>query len=281
MRPTDENQHGSTRPNLLSGARRRFSEDDNLLARLERDSARQASGNRSRAAWYAVAAALVLLLIVVVGYVAYQNANTVRLTPVAQTSVGTDAAKTGARDGERATPQDPVSAPPAQAKAVPQVEAPATAPDNNVALPPLVLLQAHEVASIKPVTPAKLAEPPPPLSAPPTPVSTSAPLTPRTPTVHALAAAAPQVTPARTAPQVTPERTAPHAAPRPTALARTRKPAPATASAEAPIDTDVALLSAIIIHASSHAEERAQLESAAACARVGDKRCTGRPPAHP
>ena len=32
MRPTDENQHGSTRPNLLSGGRRRFSEDDNLFA---------------------------------------------------------------------------------------------------------------------------------------------------------------------------------------------------------------------------------------------------------
>lgn len=285
MRPTDENQHGSKRPNLLSGARRRFSEDDNLLARLERDSARQASGNRSRAAWYAAAASLVLLLIVVVGYMAYENASMVRLFPVAQAPAGGAVAASVTHEGVIAAAPDlpaelrnrdlalaqaqvPFQVPAPASPLLPRVDSaprppPAAHDSTAIGLPPLVLLQAHEVGSGKPVTPPGLANPAP-VAAPPVVAATAKPL---------FRDASPA------APVVTVPRAMPRAAPRPATPARTRKPAAAAPAGDVPVDTDVALLSAIIIHASSHAEERAQLDSAAACARAAEKRCASRPPA--
>jgi hypothetical protein len=47
---------------------------------------------------------------------------------------------------------------------------------------------------------------------------------------------------------------------------------------EPPVDTDVAVLSAIIIHDSAHAAEKAQLEAAAICARNIEKKCGNRIP---
>lgn len=271
MRPPDENQHGSTRPNLFSGARRHFSEDDNLLARLERDSARQASGNRSRAAWYVAAASLVLLLLVVVGYMAYENANTVRLLPVAQPATGPDTAMPAARRSDGAAAPDSSSNAPVQRNAPSHAEAPAFARDNAGPLPPLVLLHGDDAGPVKPALPERLAEAPKALMQlvipAPAPVQKIV-----KPALHDVIPAAPAPTQARVAFPTAPRIPAP---------VRTRKPAPARALAEAPVDTDVALLSAIIIHASSHADERAQLESAAACARVPEKRCPGRPSAQP
>ncbi|MDQ2820243.1 MAG: hypothetical protein M3Y65_07600 [Pseudomonadota bacterium] len=273
MRPTDENQHGSTRPNLLSGARRRFSEDDNLLARLERDSARQVSGNRSRTAWYVTAAVLLLLLIVVSGYLAYQNTNTVQLVPVVRAPLGTDAGSAPTRDSP-AAPHFPSSASP---QTLPGTEASPIAHANSVALPPLVLLQPHEVSTNPSALLARHAGAPPPM-----------------PAVASRPSAIPSATPA---PSMSMSATAPvqlairdvlppatlvsHIAPRIAAPARTHKPAPATPVAEPAVDTDVVLLSAIILHASSHAEERAQLALAAACARAPEKRCAGSARARP
>lgn len=272
MRPTDENQHGSTRPNLFSGARRRFSEDDNLLARLERDSARQASGSRSRVAWYVAAASLVLLLLVVVGYMAYENANIVRVLPVAQPPIGPDAAiaaTAAARRGDNAAMPDPQSNLPVQHNAPSHAEAPTVARADAGPVPPLVLLQAHDVDSVKPAPPEGLAVAPRPvmqLTVPaPAPVQKIV-----KPVLAALLPAAPPPVSSRVA-----STTAPRAA----VAARTRKSAPARAMEETPVDTDVALLSAIIIHASSHADERAQRESSAACARGAEKHCPGGPSA--
>lgn len=277
MRPTDENQHGSTRPNLLSGARRRFSEDDNLLARLERDSARQLSGNRSRTAWYVAAAVLLLLLIVVFAYLAYQNSNTVQLVPVVRASPGTDAGSAPTRDSAAASHFSSSAAP----QTLPGADAPPTAHANRVALPPLVLLQPREVSTNTSATPARHAGGPPPVL-PLAPRPLAIPSAATAPSMSATTSFKPairDVLPA--AARVAPATLVSHIAPRIAAPARTHKPVPASAVAEPAVDTDVVLLSAIILHASSHAEERAQLALAAACVRSPEKRCAGSAHARP
>lgn len=250
MRPPDENQTGSTRPNLLSGARRRFSGDDNILERLERDSARQASGNRSRAAWYAAAASLLLLLIVVVGWMAYESASTLRVVPMTRLPAERDHPVDAIvrTDGPR---EGAVMAP------LPALPHAAPAPDRTAAaatLPPLVLLPADDMAARKPVA-----------AAPPSVAAPRAPAAPR---------------PAPVAQQqATPTRAVPRAAA--VAVARQRTPVASNPANEPAVDRDVALLSAIIIHDSTHAEEKAQLESAAACARAISRKCRDDAPTEP
>lgn len=267
MRPPDENQHGSTRPNLLSGARRHVGDDDNILERLERDSARHASGNRSRAAWYAASASLMLLLIVVLAWMAYQNTNTVQAIPMRRAPAASGAA-TGtvpADPGKRLVP-DPAPVP--QRPASPPVLPPAArepvtpaplrdaptiaAPDRPAGVvPPLVLLQSHEAAPDKPSVSAKAPEPAAPASAAP---------------VKSVARAS---APALQSPANS------RAGARPVVSTRQRKAGSATLSAESLVDTDVALLSAIIIHDISHAEEKALLEAAATCGRAIARKCSG------
>jgi hypothetical protein len=244
VRPPDENQHGSTRPNLLSGARRHGGGDDNILERLERDSARHASGNRSRAAWYAAAASLVLLMIVVLAWSAYDNASTVRVIPM--TRIPAD------NGGGTQAPADRPETTPVPGPALVQVTTTppaATAPIATV--PPLVLLPSHDAASNKPPAPARPPELASTVPAPAKPAIRTAPTSP-----VAMVVARP------------PDRSV--------VAARTRKPGASPLQTEAAVDTDVALLSAIIIHDSAHAEEKAQLDAAAACARSGGKKCPGR-----
>jgi len=247
VRPSDENQHGSTRPNLLSGTRRHLDGDDNILERLERDSARHASGNRSRAAWYAAAASLMLLLVVALAWTAYDNASTVHLVPVTRLPADSGAAAPMARSEQDGQPITGTALP------VPRPSAPVVSQDSAVApLPPLVLLPGHEVASAK--TPA-----------PPRPAELAA----------AVPAAARPAT--RVSPAPAPAAAGARPAPRPVAVVQQPKPGPGSLHADAGVDTDVALLSAIIIHDSAHAEEKAQLEAAAACLRTGARKCAGRP----
>ena len=242
MRPTDENQDGSTRPNLLSGGRRRFADDDNILARLERDSARQALGNRNRAAWHAVAAGLVLLA---VAWIAHENVRAPHVAPAARVPV--DLAPATAAVIAAATASGPAPVTNIQPEPVP-VHAAAARASAATGLPPLVLLDGARPAPPQPAAPrVRAAEP----AAPPVATRSHAPLRP------AVAAAV-------------------RAAPRVAAAARPRKLAVDTTDPATLADTDVALLSAIIIQDSSHAEERAQLESTAACTRSADKRCVGR-----
>ena len=206
MRPTDENQDGSTRPNLLSGGRRRLTDDDNILARLERDSAREALGHRSRTALIAAAGALVIVLLTVGAWFAYEHVNTTRVLPMTRMTVDlAPADATGVETGQARVLDG------AGDKQPRPVTAPHVAPGSPATgLPPLVL-----VNSARPAAPA-----------PPAGVPT-------------------------------------HASARPGKIAEERI-APDTVA-----DTDVALLSAIIIHDSAHAAEKAQLDAAAACARAG------------
>jgi hypothetical protein len=268
VRPPDENQHGSTRPNLLSNARRRFGSDDNILERLERDSARQASGNRSRAAWYAAAASLMLLVLVVVAWMAYKNVNTAQVIPMPHPAAGRGSPMpAAASDAGPAQWQQPPGAVQAQALPGPatvlQMEphdaplprpaamAPAVAAHNKViaGLPPLVLLPEENIVTKKQILSARKEAPQPAVSATRTkPVART-----NSPTQH----------------QATPERIASRAV----IAVRVRKPVTVNLAQDAPVDRDVALLSAIIIHDSAHSDEKSQFEAASACARASENKC--------
>lgn len=274
MRPTDENQDGSTRPNLLSGGRRRIADDNNILARLERDSVRQALGNRSRAAWHVGAAALVLLLVLFVAWVAYQNTGQEPVAPTPRPPV--DMGPVSATVINPASPWSmPPSSTPQLASGTTGAVAPRPSPSSEAVhdrsasqLPPLVLLEKPS-ASAKPLAP---------LAASGAPVQTA-----RNTNTAAAAALAPVVKaaaaePRRAAPSATV--TLARASPQPGTKPRPRKLAADETTTEAPVDADVALLSAIIIHDSAHASEKAQLDAAGACARTIERRCARKPPAN-
>jgi len=67
------------------------------------------------------------------------------------------------------------------------------------------------------------------------------------------------------------------AAARTTVAARPRKAVSASVPSDALVDRDVAVLSAIIMHDSAHADEKGQFEAASACARASERKCAGRP----
>lgn len=264
MRPTDENQDGSTRPNLLSGGRRRIPDDSNILARLERDSVRQALGNRSRAAWHVAAAALVLLLVLFVAWIAYQNTGTALVAPTPRTPVDM-----GPASATIVTPASPWSLPsPPAPQQVPNgtphmVPLPAQDPqvhDHSHPLPPLVLLER----------PSSVAKPPGSLIAPIEPGRSAKP------TIAPVKATASE--PARGVPPVSV--TMARSTPRLSATPRPRKNA-ADDAPDSLVDTDVALLSAIIIHDSAHANEKAQLDAVASCARTIERRCARKASVNP
>jgi len=234
VRPTDENQHGSTRPNLVSGTRRPTGGEDNILARLERDGAAGGSIGGGRRALFALGGLVVLGLVGTLTWLAYQNATTKRVLPGAVVVMQAPP-----------VPAPPAVAPAASARPVPaqaaldpsehivpaqqlaarvdgggQAETPAIVKTDEAGVPPLVLAPAERRTEAKP-----------------------APVT------------------ASTRP-----------APRPAVAARKAPTVPAAMPKAEPqqVDSDVALLSAIILHASSHAAERAQLD-AQACAQ--GKKC--------
>lgn len=272
MRPTDENQDGSTRPNLLSGGRRRIADDNNILARLERDSVRQALGNRSRAAWHVAAAALVLLLVLFVAWVAYQNTGPEPVAPTPRAPIDM-----GPVSATVINPASPWSMPPSSAPqhasgstgamAPPPSPVPEAVHDRSASqLPPLVLLEKPS-ALAKPSAAPQVAR-----VAPGQTARTTTPAPVAAPAVKAVAAE-----PSRAAPSATV--TLVRASSQPGTKPRPRKLAVDAATADTPVDPDVALLSAIIIHDSAHASEKAQLEAAGACARTIERRCARKPSA--
>jgi len=234
VRPTDENQGASTRPNLMSS--RRGAGEENILAMLERDAARR-SGTRMtspRLAWYCAAAAFSGILAGAVAWLAYDNHET---ASAMQVQVQAERVAEGGADTVSPPPlgaQAP--APGAEPQAAVIVE---QQPEAPPAPPPLVMLPPE----------AALA-------------ATAAPAEPKPakadrdgmPAKHDAAAR-----PAKADKRGKADK--PAAGPRRTAAARiparTRKAA-APAPADSAVDTDVALISAIIQHADRHRSEREQ-----------------------
>ena len=209
MRPSDENQPGSTRPHLKS-ARRPASANSNILASLERLANKQHSKTapRSNTAWLSAGALIVLGLIGTIAWLAHLNATTLRPLPVADAR-GRPLPDTPAASAAR-LPAAIIDEPAERAILLAKAE-----------VPPLVMLK-----------PA----PPPPRPPAPRMVERAAP--------------APQRTPVKKA-----------APPKPAAAPK-KAPAPAVKTEPEVVDSDVALLSAILSYSSRHAAERARTDEA-------------------
>ena len=272
MRPTDENQAASTRPNLMSS--RRGAGEENILAMLERDSARRPSTRMSgvRLASYGAAAALVGILAGGVAWLAWDNHRTGEELQT-QYDLANNPSSPAMAEADLPPILPPAAAPPA-----PVAEAPRTAvivdeaartreAASAAAPPPLVMLPPHELAGAKAPPPAQAPRPaqesvqarpgiqpklvkaePPKVAA--KPVKAEAPKAAPRPAAEKKADKPAKLASRGTKPA--PARTSTKAKASPEA-ARPRK---AAATADTPVDSDVALISAIIQHAERHRGER-------------------------
>ena len=231
MSPPDENQTASMRRPFMSPGRRPASGDDNILARLERDAKRGRPGmrwKRSWIAWCSVASLAIIGLIGVLASLARENVELHAPMAAAERRAAPERDMSVASVNAGFAPLPTVAAPPKQPAKV--VDTRSVTKTDDVARPALVMLRPE-------AAPAKPAVAPAPVRAP-------APRAARSKTVAARPAA------------IAPRKTVVATATRP------KKAVAAAAAAEPAVDSDVALLSAIILHASRHAGERAQLEAA-------------------
>ncbi|MBD8531164.1 MULTISPECIES: hypothetical protein [unclassified Massilia] len=296
MRPTDENQAGSTRPNLMSS--RRAAGEENILAMLERDSARRPGTRMSgvRLASYGAAAALVGILAGGVAWLAYDNHQTGQEL-IAQHELANPVPPLLA-DAPPPSPTVPAPAPAADApRTAVIVDESAPARDTAVAsaLPPLVMLPPHELAGARPTptprpapesvqpTLAKAETPPAQakhVTAEKKVVNAEAPVAPARPATEkkVTKAAAPATAKKADKPAKSASRAAKPAKARPVATAKAKPDATrqrkAATSGETAVDSDVALISAIIQHSERHRGER---EAAAACKGPHCARKPGKP----
>ena len=263
MRPPDENQAASTRPNLMSS--RRAAGEENILAMLERDAARRSGGRLSgmRLASYGAAAALAGILAGGVAWLAYDNPK-----PAQEMHAGREATPAAAPKvlADSALPPPPRPSP----GPAPIVEAPRAAVIVDeaarrpqlaaAAVPPLVMLPPGEAAGAKPAPPAArpVQEPPRPKVAKAEPPAARAVTTKK---ADKKAEKSPQPAIRSTKPALA---RAPAAAKtRADTAARTRKTVAKPTSA--PVDSDVALISAIISQSERHRGEREAQGCNAAC----------------
>jgi len=271
VRPTDENQGPSTRPNLMSS--RRGAGEENILAMLERDSARR-SGTRmssSRLAWYGAAAAFSGILVGVVAWLVYDNHETASALQVQVQAERVPEIDAVSPPALLDAPHTMASAPPPQ---TPNAAVIVDQPPGPAAPPPLVMLPPEPAAKARPPAPPKE---PAPVAARPAPATVAA-------AVAASAAAGAKAAPAAAKPVKSNKAEKAGKADRADTLARADKPArpaarvaragrpgvakagapartrgkAAPAPAEAAVDTDVALISAIIQHSERHRGEREQ-----------------------
>jgi hypothetical protein len=256
VRPTDENQAGSRRPNLMSSSRRNSGEI-NILAMLDG----QAGKSRRfswlpRAAGYGGAGVLACMLLGGIAWLLHDQTGggfesrvvanpTVVPLEVASETVPNPALRV---------------APPTQGAAIVDVAAAGVTAPVVAGLPPSPAQPEqtglrdgqHIISTRPPVAPAVgPTSKPAPSRAPG--YTTARPPARSTPAPHPAAAAARHEAPAH---------------PRRAAAPATPKPAPAT------VDTDVALISAII----QHVNKRGELKDDTACT---DKSCARKLPAHP
>lgn len=250
MRPTDEHQTPSTRPNFMATTKR-VGGSDNILARLDRsgNGARARWPHAARAAWTgaavaALALAAVLLCMRAERAQSQRGAQLLVATPVneAPPSASTPA----------------LVEPSLEAQAAAQVEAEVQAQVDAALAPRPAAQPAAALAPVDPQLEAASLEPIPVL-----PMLTDVVET-------APAAPAPRAAARPTRARPAPAAKGMHAA---TARAAERPgapPPPPASGHDAASDTDIALLSAILLHAPRHSAERAKAE--AKCRT--DKNCT-------
>lgn len=261
MRPTDENQAGSRRPNLMSSSRR-ASAEINILAMLDGQTGkRRRFPGLSRAAWYSGAGMLACALLGAAAWMVHDQAG-----GGFEGRVSTGPAVVPLEIAAETLPNPALPLDPAQAQAQGAAIVDVAAPDAATAdiPPPRFQPDQHELRQAHHHPPAR-----PVVAAADSPA--------------AAAAAQPAVVPARSAVHA-PPRIAPRSAPRPAAKAAAhvaaapshprRAATPARPRPAQPVDTDVALISAII----QHVNKRGELKDGADC---GDKPCAPKLPTRP
>ncbi|QOY96203.1 hypothetical protein IM543_10455 [Massilia sp. UMI-21] len=249
MRPTDENQSASIRPNLMSPRRPRISGEDSILAMLEREPAHKRAGGASgaRRAWFGAGAGLALVLTGALVWLAANNDGTRRVEPESVlASVPASAADTGStlvapaalHQVAMASAESARQAPPGSAAVIVDQPPPGEAP-------PLRLLKPGpgKIAAGQPAAALRI------------PVPAAAPR--RTPAVAVAAKPAAAVRPAAAPSRPRPATLAKNAV-RPVPPKSARGGGPAR-KADGPVDADVALISAVIVHANGHAPEGSQM----------------------
>ncbi len=273
MRPTDENQSMSMRPNLMSPRRAATSGEDSILAMLEREPARKrgkpASG--ARLAWYGAGASLAVAL---TGALVWLAANNDGPRLEAPETVLLEARHT---QGGPAAPADTPALPAAgavlrQVAMAPVPDTPTPRPAQSAVIvdqasseapPPLRLLRpAAEAAPVRVPVPAAAAPAPRPARsvAPPRPFATAP--------AEAEALVRPAPLPAKPKPVMVAK-----GAVRPASPRAQRGATPARA-ADGPVDADVALISAVIVHANGHAPKDSQMTELL----CPNDNCQARPP---
>lgn len=230
MRPTDENQYGSTRPNLMSSSRR--GSEESILSMLERDSGRSRRWSSGRMTLYGAAVLIVAGLVGTLAWLARDNPGGQQVEPtlvlkptpmVAMADVSAVPAETHGH-AEGAAIIDSPEPPPLGTKST-------TIPDP----PPLVLVTPPD-AKPAPKASETMPEPAPPRPAAAVPAKPGKAAAARTDTPRARAAV--KTAPAAKAP------------------ARRRPPVKKGKAGEHDrVDTDVALISAIISHAGKRPPE--------------------------
>ena len=275
MRPTDENQSSSRRPNLMSSTRRPGG-DINILAMLDG----QTPGRRLRALpavfWYGAAGVVACSLLVVLAWLVRgaAPARDTQAAGAAQVALRPGTARPGTAAATRGAARDGMSVTVPSMHTAPAEEAPAPAIAHGAVIvdvaPPSVPPSA--LAAATPATPAHAVpgatSRPQPAAAAPTPTRTTA---------AAVPPARPQ--PAyRTAPPQTPllAHGEPPRQKRAAAASRARPPS-------ATVDTDVALISAILQHAGTGTgtgtgNDAADAADAAGTSACADKSCKPRSP---
>lgn len=287
MRPSDENQNASTRPNLMSSSRRTVAPDDGILASLERGS----TNSQMRRSWLVFGATVSLLLTAMVAWLAYNNATSVRALSVEVRPEPHVLAGPAAIDIP-AAPPDTTDAPEIQQAAaivdVPDTAAAAAVAATAPARPPLVMLPpekggAAPAPEARPVPREEIAQAPAPAPAAAALVPVKAASQPVPAPARSAAKAKPPQAATRTAEKTRPAaRPARALAARPPVKAAAKKTSRSAGTTKtkprAPevVDSDVALISAIVAHATHHAAERERQE---AC--PSGKKCPAKPPARP
>ncbi len=234
----------------MSSPRRAGAAEDSILASLERGSS---GGTKTHRSWLIIGGSVAALLTLMIAWLAYSNATSVRALPP---SAVKRQAPAPIDDGMQAQAVPSLSIPVPQAAAI--VDEPAAPAPVK---PALVMLPREDIAKPEeqPATAVLPAEQRP---ARPAPVAKAAPAKP---------AAAPRQLAKPGKPPVA----------KPAAkLASAKKPksiAPAAQAGAPEVDSDVALISAILAHSTRHAAERAQMEKEAC---VG-KKCAPKPSTEP
>lgn len=265
MRPTDENQGASMRPNLMSPKRGNSgtSGEDSILAMLERDPARKRVGAKglsgARLAWYGSSAVVAIALTGTLVWLAAGNDGR-------QPDRGQELLAEAGQPTQRAAPPPTPAIP---APAVVQVALAADAPQP--ARPPsaavIVDQQPAEAAPppLRLLKPAPAAPLPKPQAAAPArpaakPATSAAPAVPAAPPAQAAVTrtATPAVRPAAASAVRPRPATVARNTVRPSAAKGQRGAQPAR-TADGPVDPDVALISAVIVHANGHAPEGSQM----------------------